>query len=325
MKAPARVELARLPTPIQPLDRLSDRWGGPRIFVKRDDLTGAALSGNKIRKLEFCLGEAMALGATKVLTCGGVQSNHCRATAVACARLGIACVLYLRTEGDGPEPDGNHLLDVLVGAEVRFVTPEEYRELGHTDEGYWIPEGASNEVGLWGYLEACRELRERRFDALVHAIGSGGTTAGLVAGAAEHGLETPLVGVAVCDDAAYFYEKIESILRAARVRWPKLRTPPPVREAVEILDGFQGRGYALSRPEEWALLREVAASEGLILDPVYTVKAMMGLRQAIRDGRFTKGQEVLFLHTGGQPALFAYERELTDALANARSAGGRTA
>jgi D-cysteine desulfhydrase len=306
VKAPPRLELARLPTPVQPLDRLSDRWGGPRLFVKRDDLTGSLLTGNKIRKLEFSLGEARAMGARTVLTCGGIQSNHCRATAVACARLGLRCVVYLRTTEADPEPVGNHLLDVLVGAEVRFVTPEEYRRLGPTDEGYWIPEGASNEVGMWGYVHACAELTQRPFDALVHAVGSGGTTAGLIAGKAIHGLETPLVGVCVCDDGDRFYAKIEGILRAARVRWPDLPSLPPVREAVEILDGFQGRGYALDRPEEWALLHEVAESEGLVLDPVYTVKAMMGLRQAIRDGRFTKGQEVLFLHTGGIFSLFAY-------------------
>ena len=306
---PPRVELARLPTPVQPLDRLSDRWGGPRIFVKRDDLTGSVLSGNKIRKLEYSLAEAQAMGAGKVLTCGGIQSNHCRATAIACARLGIPCVVYLRTLALDPEPDGNHLLARLAGAEVRFVTPDEYKALGPTDEGYWIPEGASNEVGLWGYLNACSEFKEHRFDGLVHAVGSGGTTAGLVAGHAVHKLETPLLGVCVCDDPEFFYGKIEGMLRAARVRWPGLPKFPPAREAAEILDGFQGRGYALSRPEEWSLLHEVAESEGLFLDPVYTVKAMMGLRQLIRDGRFTKGQEVLFLHTGGIFGLFPKRAE----------------
>jgi len=307
VKEPPRLALAHLPTPVQPLDRLSTRWGGPRVWIKRDDLTGSVLGGNKIRKLEFCLAEAQELGRRAVATCGGVQSNHCRATAAACARLGLKCIAYLRTEEHDPEPDGNHLLDVLVGAEVRFVTPEAYRGLGPTTvpDAYWIPEGASNEVGLWGYVHACGELKERRFDALFHAVGSGGTAAGLAAGCAVHDVDTPLVGVCVCDDPAFFREKIESILRAARVRWPKL---PPARE-VELLDGFQGRGYAKSRPEEWALLREVAASEGIVLDPVYTVKAMMGLRQAIRDGRYVKGQDVLFLHTGGVFGLFPKRRE----------------
>ena len=300
MRQPPRVPLANLPTPIQPLDRLTARWGGPRLWIKRDDWTGSLLTGNKVRKLEYCLGEALEMGATRVVTCGGVQSNHCRATAVACARLGLECVVYLRTTDDAPAPDGNHLLDLLVGADVRFVTPEEYDRLGPTEEGYWIPEGASNEVGMWGYLSACDEMRERTFDALFHAVGSAGTTAGLIAGR----LETPLVGVCVCDDPEFFYEKIEAILRTARVRWPQLPKLPPVREAVEILDGFQGRGYALNRAEEWSLLREVAASEGVVLDPVYTLKAMMALRQAIRDGRYTEGQDVLFLHTGGIYGLF---------------------
>jgi len=310
MKTPPRVQLARLPTPLLPLDRLSDRWGGPRIFVKRDDLTGALLTGNKIRKLEFSLGEALDSGATRIITCGGLQSNHCRATAAACARLGLECVVYLRTYDPQAVPDGNHLLDVLLGAEIRFVEPDEYKKLGPTREGYWIPEGASNEVGLWGYIEACTELGDRKFDALWHAIGSGGTTAGLAAGSVIHAMETPLVGVPVCDDADYFYKKIDSILRTARFRWPKLLPDlPPARELVEIVDGFQGKGYAINRPAEWALLREVAQTEGLLLDPVYTVKAMMGLRQAIRDGRYTRDHEVCFLHTGGIYGLFPKREE----------------
>jgi len=306
---PARVPLARLPTPIEPLDRLSERWGGPRILVKRDDLTGSTLSGNKVRKLEFCLGEAMALGSKRVATCGGLQSNHCRATAIACAQLGIGCTLFLRCEGAPGDADGNHLLDVLAGAEIHFVTPEEYRELKPLEDAYWIPEGASNETGMWGYVEACAELKHRKFAALVHAVGSGGTTAGLVAGKVLYDVEAPLVGVCVCDDAKFFYGKIEGILRAATMRWPKLGKLPHVHAMVELVDGFVGKGYAKNRPEEWHLLREVAETEGLFLDPVYTVKAMMGLRQMIRDGRFKKGEEVCFLHTGGIYGLFPKRAE----------------
>jgi len=301
---PPRVPLARLPTPLEPLPRLSRRWGGPRLFVKRDDLTGAALTGNKVRKLEFSLGEALEGSGGRVVTCGGLQSNHCRATAVACARLGLSCTLYLRTPEHASAPDGNLLLDRLCGAEVRLVTPEEYRVLEPPREGYWIPEGASNEVGMWGYAHACAEFEERRFAALVHAVGSGGTTAGLIVGSALWQLRTPLMGVAVCDDADFFHNKIDRILARARERWPYLPVLPPSRASVEIEGGFVGRGYALNRPEEWALLREVAETEGLLLDPVYTVKAMMALRQMIRDGRFRKGEEVCFLHTGGIFGLF---------------------
>lgn len=309
MTAPPRVPLARLPTPLEPLDRLSRRWGGPRIFVKRDDLTGVALSGNKVRKLEFCLAEALEGGGGRVATCGGLQSNHCRATAAACARLGLSCTLFLRTEERDPAPDGNLLLDLLCGADVRFVTPEEYRALEPPRDAYWIPEGASNEVGLWGYAHACAELEERRFAALVHAVGSGGTTAGLVVGRALWGLAVPLLGVAVCESAAFFHARVDRILARARERWPHLPVLPASRDAVEIVDGYVGRGYALNRAEEWALLREVAATEGLLLDPVYTVKAMLGLRQMIRDGRFRKGEEVCFLHTGGIFGLFPKRAE----------------
>jgi D-cysteine desulfhydrase len=219
-------------------------------------------------------------------------------------------VVYLRTDQRDPPPDGNHLLCRLAGAEVRFVTPAEYKALGPSREGYWVPEGASNEVGAWGYLEAAKELKEHSFDAVFHAAGSGGTTAGLVAGFKKHKIEIPLIAVCVCDDAEFFYAKIESILRAMRMRWPKLPAFPNARDAVEILDGFQGRGYALNRPEEWALVREVAETEGVALDPVYTVKAMMALRQSIRDGRFARGQEVCFLHTGGIYGLFPKREEL---------------
>jgi D-cysteine desulfhydrase len=304
VRMPPRIALARAPTPLEPLDRLSRRWGGPRIFVKRDDLTGLELSGNKVRKLEFHLAEALAAGGDTVLTCGGVQSNHCRATAFACARLGLRCVLFLRTTEKHPEPDGNLLLDRLCGAEVRFVAPDEYARLGPSGEGYWIPEGASDEVGMWGYAQAVAEFEGRTFAALVHAVGSGGTTAGLLAGASLWGWNTPLLGVCAGNDAEYFHDRIDRILAAASARWPELPPLGPSRKRAEIADGFQGRGYARNRPEEWALLREVAETEGLLLDPVYTVKAMMGLRQMIRDGRFGKDDEVCFLHTGGAFGLF---------------------
>jgi len=301
---PPRVALARLPTPIEPLDRLSKAWGGPRIWIKRDDLTGSALSGNKVRKLEFSFGEALALGAERVLTCGGVQSNHCRATAVAAARLGLGCVVYLRVDGEPPPPDGNHLLDRMVGAEVRFVTRDEYAELGPTDEGFWIPEGASDAVGSWGYAAACEELIEQRFAGLWHAMGSGGTTAGLLLGSTLFEMKTPVVGVCVCDDPAFFHAKIDRILNGVRARWNDVPEIGPSRKRVEIVDGFQGLGYAINRPEEWETIREVARLEGIVLDPVYSGKAMHGLRAAITEGRYAVDDDVLFLHTGGIYGLF---------------------
>jgi D-cysteine desulfhydrase len=304
MPFPPRVALARLPTPIELLDRLSHAWGGPRIWIKRDDLTGSALSGNKVRKLEFSFGEAIALGAERVLTCGGIQSNHCRATAVAAARLGLECVVHLRLDGDPPPPDGNHLLGRMVGAEVRFVTRDEYAELGPTDEGFWIPEGASDAVGCWGYAAACQELLDRSFAGIWHATGSGGTTAGLLLGATLFDMETPIVGVCVCDDPAFFHEKIDRILGDVRARWKRVPAIGPSRECIEIVDGFQGLGYAINRPEEWETIRQVAQLEGVLLDPVYSGKAMHALRSAIADGRYGPNEDVLFLHTGGIYGLF---------------------
>lgn len=311
---PPRLRLADLPTPLQPLPRLSRLWGGPSLWIKRDDWTGSILSGNKIRKLEFVLARAQASGAETVLTCGGVQSNHCRATAAAAARLGLRCVVHMRVDDPArpPEPDGNHLLCRLLGADVRFVSAEAYRALGPSDEGYWIPEGASDAIGMWGYAAAWDELRERSFAAIIHAVGSGGTTAGLVQGRARRGDACRVIGVPVCDDAAFFRDKVARILAEARADQPELASPAADAAdegALELLDGFQGAGYARNRPEEYELLREVARTEGIVLDPVYTLKAMMGLRALIRDGRFGADDEVCFLHTGGVYGLFPKRAE----------------
>jgi D-cysteine desulfhydrase len=338
---PGRIELARTPTPLEFMPRLTELFGGPEIWFKRDDLTGCALSGNKVRKLEFSLAEAMLESADVVITAGGLQSNHCRATALACARLGIPCHLILRgptakgepephlgatkqrtaASAEGP-PDGNLLLDYLAGATVSVYPrdiyaarkpqiveelTEQYARDGRT--AYWIPVGASNAIGSWGYVRAFVEIVEQckstgmRLDHIVTAVGSGGTMCGLLVGRSLTRRRKPGVwGVNVCDDAPTFVRDIRSIMDEMNSRF-RLKLKPEETE-INILDGYVGEGYAIPYPEEIELIRECARLEGELLDPVYTGKALYGLWQEIRKGRFRKGEKVIFLHTGGIFGLF---------------------
>ena len=315
----SRLRMARLPTPIEPF-ACPGLPTGIRMWIKRDDLTGALLSGNKIRKLDFLLAEAIAGGHDTVVTCGGIQSNHCRATAVAAARLGLGSVLLLRTrEPQVADPGlvGNLLLDRMVGAKIKLITWEQYQHRGRLMEElaedlrqqgkrpYVIPEGGSNGVGSWGYVEAARELAEQtrasgmEFDDLVLACGSAGTSAGLGVGLKLAGESTSVRAVPVCNDAEYFHTRIDQILEQLG-----LGEVASSRGQVELLDGHKGLGYAKSTSEEIRFLREVALATGIVLDPVYTGKALRGfLRECKRDPeRF--GPQVLFLHTGGVFGLF---------------------
>jgi len=314
---PHRLHLAQTPTPLSPLPRASSELG-VELLCKRDDLTGAAMSGNKVRKLEFLFAEARAQDADIVLSCGGAQSNHCRATAVAAAELGLASRLLLRTPDptSPPAATGNILLDRVVGADIVWITPAEYRDRGARFETecaalraagrrpYVIPEGGSNALGSWGYVRCLEELLPELGvpTTIVYAAGSGGTGAGLVLGKRLFGLDhVRIVGVNVCDDRAYFVRAIGDIVEDAITRW-KLELPGAAfsRERdVEIIDGYVGRGYAQSRPVELASLVALARSEGVILDPVYTGKAFYALRSELAKDPRAFGERVIFLHTGG--------------------------
>ncbi len=296
---------------------------GVELFVKRDDASGGAEAGNKIRKLEFLLHDALERGARRVVTCGGIQSNHARATAILTRRLGLECTLLLRvTDGpvSGPERDaapaelplaGNVLLDRLVGARIRTISPADYArrnecmihvsaELG---DAYVIPEGGSNGLGALGYVEAMREIAEQtsaRFDTVVHACGSGGTAAGVALGCAAHGVAARVRAIAVCDDAAYFERAIAAIVAEARAL-AKLPAPAPL----VVDDRSKGPRYAVMDDAQRAFLVRCAREAGALLDPVYTGKALFGLRAAIERGDVARGARVLFLHTGGLPGLLA--------------------
>ena len=315
-----RLPLAHLPTPLVQPRRLAESLDLD-LWVKRDDATGGAEAGNKIRKLELLLADAQARGAGTVITCGGLQSNHARATALAAASLGMRAVLYLRTPEDFLPLDGNVLLDRLAGAEIRLITPEAYcdRERLMADaeaelacagrKAYVIPEGGSNGRGALGYVLAMAEIRAqldggiaggRPFDLVVHACGSGGTAAGVALGAGHHGVARAVRAMAVCDDAPTFERIIARITAEARALAPALG------EAAELVvdDRWKGPAYGVSTPEQRALMVRVARESGLVLDPVYTGKAFAGLAAMAERGEL-QGARVLFLHTGGLPGLLA--------------------
>ncbi|MDQ2075660.1 1-aminocyclopropane-1-carboxylate deaminase/D-cysteine desulfhydrase [Marinimicrobium sp. ABcell2] len=319
---PTRLSLAQTPTPLQPLDRISARYGGPRIWVKRDDLTGCSLSGNKIRKLEFVLAKALDEGCDTLITCGGLQSNHCRATALLGAQLGLRVCLLLRGESEQP-PDGNYLLDQLAGAEIRTYPASVYqakqqelldgwaRECRGQGRNPWvIPTGASDGHGAWGYVQASQELSEDYTrhnispEYVISASGSGGTLAGLHLGHRLYCPTTQVLGMAVCDDAEYFRTKaladIESLCRLYSVSAPAGLGKP------EVIDAYIGEGYAKAGREVFDTIRQLASTEGLVLDPVYTGKAFYGMLREIALGRFQGCRDIVFVHTGGVFGLFPY-------------------
>lgn len=318
---PPKLGLAMTPTPLEPLDRLSEQVGGPRIWVKRDDMTGSAISGNKVRKLEFVLAEALAGGADTLITCGGLQSNHCRATALLGARLGLKVHLILRGELEGLA-DGNLFLNQLAGAEISAYPrreyqkrlpelmqkwQEHYREQGHN--AFLIPTGASDYIGVWGYVNCARELSEQIAEqrlsptAIIHATGSGGTQAGLTAGVALFVPGVDVIGMAVCDDEAYFQNKVAADLRDwQQVYGVGLDT---ASLTVRVNDKYIGPGYAAAEPAVFAAIRRVAALEGLVLDPVYTGKAFHGMLKEIERGAYAGASDLIFVHTGGIFGLLA--------------------
>jgi D-cysteine desulfhydrase len=312
---PRRVLLAHLPTPLWRHPALNELVGC-ELWVKRDDMTGGAESGNKVRKLEYLLHAAHEKGALAVITCGGAQSNHARATALCARRFGMRPILFLR---EVPEaPSGNLLLDQLAGAEIRAISRAEYanrtalmakaaEELTEAGEtAFIIPEGGSNGLGAFGYVQAAAEIRQqldlglagdvRAFDAVVCACGSGGTAAGLALGVAAYDVAPQVIAIAVCDSRAHFEGVTSDIIAEARAIDPALPAPAPL----VIDDGYIGPGYGSMNDEQKRFLIEVARQTGLILDPAYSGKALFGLSRLTN-----KPQRTLFVHTGGLPGLLA--------------------
>jgi D-cysteine desulfhydrase len=324
---PHKLDLAQTPTPFYPLERLSAELGGPRIWIKRDDLTGAATSGNKIRKLEFLLAEAVANGCDTVITSGGVQSNHCRAVALLGAQLGLNVHLLLRTDSE-PSAVGNLLLDQLAGATISHYSVREFKRLDSlfkhwTDhyqqlgnKAYSIPTGGSNGTGIWGYINAAEELaadfkrHNIKPQVIVHATGSGGTQAGLMLGCHLHGIDTPVKAYAVCDNSAYFARKVDADLQDWKEKYPSDIDINALK--TNTCDSYIGPGYGQADPEVFEFIKQLAALEGILLDPVYTGKAFFGLTEDIVQGKYAKAEDsdIVFVHTGGLFGLFAQQEKL---------------
>jgi D-cysteine desulfhydrase family pyridoxal phosphate-dependent enzyme len=308
-----RVKIACLPTPLEPLPRLSTILGGPNLYVKRDDMTGLALGGNKTRKLEFLIAEAQANGAKTLLTAGAVQSNHCRQTAAAAARFGFRCILILT--GDAPRiKEANTLLDSLLGAEIIWTVKEKRDEvLQETFNSCWengqrpylIPYGGSNGTGAVAYAYAFQELHGQMdsMDWVVFASSSGGTQAGLAIGAQIVNWPGRLLGISVDQPESILKTRVEELIEAG-VQKMNLRSNIQ-SPSLLVNDAYTGGGYAvMGKPEEEAI-RLFAQQEALILDPVYTGRAAAGLIDLIHQGFFKKSDSVVFWHTGGIPALFS--------------------
>lgn len=325
-----RVRLCHAPTPLEPMPRLSALLGGPKLWIKRDDCTGLATGGNKTRKLDFLMGEALERGADCVVTQGAVQSNHVRQTVAAAARLGLDSVVLLERRVPDVAPDyettGNVFLDRLLGAEIRFVegggdmnaaAEALGRELAAEGRRpYVIPGGGSNAVGALGYVSCALEILAQandlglRVDHLVHATGSAGTQAGLVVGFEGTHSGIPVLGISVRQPR----EKQEAAVHALAQRTAEhLGVAGGVaREAVVADSDHVGPGYGQPTPEMVEAIRLLARTEGILLDPVYSGKGMAGLIAAVRGGRFRPDENVVFLHTGGAVGLFAYEGLFAD-------------
>ena len=317
-----RADLAHLPTPIEPLERMSRMLGGPAIWIKRDDQTGLATGGNKARKLEFLIGDAMAQGADTLVTTGGPQSNHCRQTAAAAARCGLRAVLALT--GDAPARwSGNLLLDDLLGAEVRWLGDIDWNDLpGRLDEiaegesqagyhPYIVPLGGSSPVGALGYAMAMQEMLAQAeeqgvtFDRIVFGTSSGGTQAGMLIGAELFGFDGQITAISIAKPESDVRKRLSRLVPAA-MRLLERSTRVSSRR-IEIVDRYLGEGYAVVGDAEREAIRMLATHEGILIGPVYTGRALAGMIDMIRQGEIGSDETVLFWHTGDTAALFAFE------------------
>ena len=320
-----RFRLAQLPTPVEKLARLSRELGGPDLLIKRDDQTGLALGGNKARKLEFLVGDALAQGADTLLTVGAAQSNHCRQTAAAAAKAGLKCELILN--GTKPDlPNGNLLLNHLFGAREYWIDrsqrAEKLRELSEQlraqgRKPYVIGVGGSNGVGATGYVVAMSELMEQlrvtgqRVDHIVFGTSSGGTQAGIELGARITGFSGRLHGLSIDKNEPEHLQYESEVAQIANECAAYIGSALRLSKAeIKVVYGYMGEGYGVVGELEREAIRLMARSEGVVLDPVYAGRAFGALIDLIRRGVFERGETVLFWHTGGVPALFAYANEL---------------
>ena len=328
------MNLARFPrrhytsgqTPLEPAPRLTKMYGGPNIYIKRDDLLGLAGGGNKTRKLEFLVADALLAGADTLITCGAVQSNHCRLTLAAAVKEGLKCRFVLEERVPGsydPNASGNNFLFNMLGVEQVKVVPggcdmmkamqqvaEEVAAEGR--KAYVIPGGGSNPIGATGYVACAEEILAQAFDQginfdyVIATSGSAGTHAGLVVGFYGNNTNIPVIGINISRKKDPQEQLVYGLAEktAAHVG---IKAALP-RESVRCFEEYVGPGYSLPTPEMVKTVKLVAQTEGILLDPVYTGKAMAGMLDLVQKGFFKKGQNILFVHTGGSPALYHYAK-----------------
>jgi D-cysteine desulfhydrase len=318
---PPRIELAQLPTPVVEMPNLCKAAKIDRLLMKRDDLTGLELSGNKVRKLEYVVADAVKNGADTLVTHGGFQSNHCRATAAIGARLGLKVRMFLRAPSSDPDHDGNLFLDHLFGGHITYHTPQEYsderkklidqamsaeRDVGR--KPYFFPVGASVPIGCWGYIRCAWELaqqleRDTKVDVFV-GVSSSGTLAGLMLGKALFDLDNwRMIGVPVSDSLEYFKKDVRDLVDQTNQQFELGLTPE--RTPIELIGGYIGEGYAIPYPRAVDAIKLLARTQGIVLDPTYTSKAMVGTIETIQRGGVRPGAVPVFIHTGGAFGLMA--------------------
>lgn len=314
MKEISRLHFAHLPTPIEELPRLTEHLNGPKILVKRDDQTGLAFGGNKTRKLEFLVAEALEQGTRMLISGGALQSNHCRQTAAAAARFGLDCMLVL--SGEMPdEPSANLLLDQMFGAQIVTVADRAYRDqtlqetfdkaVAAGKKPYLVPYGGSSPTGALGYAFAVKEFMEQNIHAdwFVFGTSSGGTHAGLVLGQRVFGYKGKVLGISIDESEEWLKTHVSALASSASERLGE-RTEFTPAEVLANAD-YCRAGYGVLTDAEREAVKLFAKYEGLLLDPVYTGRAAAGMIDLIHKGFFKKDETILFWHTGGQPALFA--------------------
>ena len=326
-------------TPIEKLSRLSAELGGPTIYMKRDDLLGLAGGGNKTRKLEFLVAEALQQGADTLITCGAVQSNHCRLTLAAAVKEGLKCRLILEERVPGsyhPEAGGNNFLFRLLGvekvtvvkggADMMAAMQQVADEVaGEERKAYIIPGGGSTPLGATGYVACAQEIQDQTFDLginidqVVCASGSAGTHAGLVAGFYGNNSNIPVSGINVSRSQDEQEQLVYELVKETAVH-VGIHSDIPA-QSVRCYDEYVGPGYSLPTAEMGEAVRMLAGLEGILMDPVYTGKAMAGCIDLVRKGIFKKGENILFVHTGGSPALYVYMEHIFDAGRKARGSG----
>lgn len=329
---PDKIRLANIPTRIEKLEKISAEYKR-NIYIKRDDLTGSEISGNKVRKLEYSIAEAIREGADTLITCGALQSNHCRATAACAAKLGLKTEFVLVDNEKNP-PMGNYFLDLVLGANIHLISREQYKNVGEImrnlktelaakgQKAYIIPTGASNAIGMFGYIEAVKEIKEQEkelgvhFDAIIDTVGSTGTFAGLVLGNKIYEANCDIIGFSVGEDAEYFKQmSFDNIKDCCKYISSEKYTHTPeslgiTKEDLNIIDSYRGEGYGISSEKDYEIIKHLARKEGIIVDPVYTGKTFKGLLAEL-DLSLSKYKNILFIHTGGLFGLFPKAEEMS--------------